>query len=283
MDGLGTIYKRFSTVNDETVYKGRTLGGGATWVTTDCRGLSASFSFARYAMEKILPDLNNTPINNIEQDELCFEAGYGFRFRGMGGVVGVRPVVSVMRRDRIGEEIYYDDGSQNYHEISRAKPYEHRLMEVGLGSAVDLRQSERGLSASLKVGLRDVEEELKLSSRRKELTTVSGEMVVGGWLRRGRLTVSCDVLYRHRGTLTSAMSLAVRSDEQFALEDAYLEDYFGLERSQIDGFGGSLRCDFGMPRYVRGVYFRFDWRGDSRREDQSFVHSLCLNMGLVIN
>lgn len=130
LTGLGMDYVRFAGSNNSSVYKGRTLAAGITLTPLTAKGLAAAFYLEQYHVQKQLMLRNAyVPLNDVNQSLYKGEVSY----RGRKGWVRI----GASYRHRIGKERIYDDGTQNYHEISSSEPYQEKAYTASLCGAYE--------------------------------------------------------------------------------------------------------------------------------------------------
>lgn len=87
LSGLGMDYVRFRRGATSLFYDGHRYGASIEIFPRDKQGFSGSFGYERFSFEKIISDLNDLPLNTLNQDEMKAEIAYtSFRNKHQWGV-----------------------------------------------------------------------------------------------------------------------------------------------------------------------------------------------------
>lgn len=117
LSGLGMDYVRFRRGATSLFYDGHRYGASIEIFPRDKQGFSGSFGYERFSFEKIISDLNDLPLNTLNQDEMKAEIAYtSFRNKHQWGVR-----TRATYQDRQGIESLIGSATTNVYE-KRARP-----------------------------------------------------------------------------------------------------------------------------------------------------------------
>ena len=76
LSGLGMDYVRFRRGATSTFYDGHRYGISLHIFPKNKQGISSSFEYEKFSFEKVISDLNDLPLNTLEQNDLKAEIAY---------------------------------------------------------------------------------------------------------------------------------------------------------------------------------------------------------------
>ncbi|MCR9012161.1 DUF6850 family outer membrane beta-barrel protein [Gabonibacter chumensis] len=139
--GLGMDYNRFSGNNTNSYYKGWGYGISLSLFPKTKQGIFITTSYDYFTFEKIISDLNELPLNQLNENKAAIEIGY--RFKREYREWGVKLQGKLLSKKGI-ENLFGDAASNIYPQIGEAKQFTlqnyHAALEATYGK---LSQSKR--------------------------------------------------------------------------------------------------------------------------------------------
>lgn len=134
-------YNRFSGNNTNSYYKGWGYGIGLSLFPKTKQGIFITTSYDYFTFEKIISDLNELPLNQLNENKAAIEIGY--RFKREYREWGVKLQGKLLSKKGI-ENLFGDAASNIYPQIGEAKQFTLQNYHVALEATYGKRsQSKR--------------------------------------------------------------------------------------------------------------------------------------------
>lgn len=147
LGGVGTVHPRFSGLQKSAFYRGNDYGATLTWVklhgsASEVSSFSpvVSLTFKQEGTEKILGDINNSPISSTADYTLEASAALDCRLQELA----IQPFLSYSSATRYGRETILGDPSQGeYPVLGYITPYKSQLYRFEGGLTVEAPFTKR--------------------------------------------------------------------------------------------------------------------------------------------
>lgn len=138
--GLGMDYNRFSGNNTNSYYKGWGYGSSLSLFPKTKQGIFITASYDYFTFEKIISDLNELPLNQLNENNGAIEMGYRFKRENQEWSVKLRG--KLLSKEGI-ENLFGDAASNIYPQIGEAQQFTLQNYHITLETTYGRRSQNK--------------------------------------------------------------------------------------------------------------------------------------------
>ena len=262
LSGLGMDYVRFRRGATSLFYDGHRYGASIEIFPRDKQGFSGSFGYERFSFEKIISDLNDLPLNTLNQDEMKAEIAYtSFRNKHHWGIR-----TRATYQDRQGIESLIGSATTNvYEKTGEAEQLSVKKADISVSGIYGQTKGDRFTwYLSPRAGFNSFKMEYLDPARLMKVNYLSGGMnfFAATGYKKHSFQFVLDGVYRKNST--ADLQLTEIDQEQIALAAVYK----AYDNLSADNWTTNieLRWNYSLPKN-RGIFIKLNWQHDSCQND----------------
>ena len=255
-------YVRFRRGATSLFYDGHRYGASLEIFPRDKQGFSGSFGYERFSFEKLISDLNDLPLNTLNQDEMKAEIAYtSFRNKHQWGIR-----TRATYQNRQGIESLIGSASTNvYEKTGEAEQLSVKKADLSLSGVYGQTKGERfAWYLSPKAGFNSFKMEYIDPARLMKINYLYGGMnlFAATGYKKSSFQLVLDGTYRKNST--ADLQLTEIDQEQIALAAVYK----AYDNLSADNWTTNIevRWNYSLPKN-RGIFIKFNWQHDSCKND----------------